>query len=174
MTTGIMTSSSEKVEVDVDLKESDIQRANFWFQFGKWSRKLPLIVFPLLGLLLLSQTRFSKIIENPIAATSLFVFFVYPIFFPALIWFQAKRNFANLRGFQKRVRFEFSADGYEVSDNKSSGQIKWDAILRAAESRHSFHLFFHKSLFHTIPKRCFKSLEDVERLRAILKNSLGS
>jgi len=99
---------------------------------------------------------------------------VYPILFPALIWFQTKRSFANLQGFQRRVRYEFSTDGYHVSDLKSSADTDWDAILQAAESKHSFHLFFHKSLFRTVPKRCFNAPEDIERLRVILKNSLGS
>jgi hypothetical protein len=52
--------------------------------------------------------------------------------------------------------------------------MTWDAILRAAESKHSFHLFFHKSFFHTIPKRCFKQPEDIVRLRNLLKRSLGT
>jgi hypothetical protein len=46
--------------------------------------------------------------------------------------------------------------------------------LRAAESKHSFHLFFHRSLFHTIPKRCFKQADDIVRLRDLLKRSLGA
>ena len=169
-----MTESSDKVVVDIDLRESDLQRANFWFRFGKWSRKLPLIILPLFGLLLLSRGQFSKIIENPIAAMGVLVLFVYPILYPVLIWFQTKRGFANLQGFQKRIRYEFSADCYRVSDIKSSAEVNWDAILRAVESKHSFHLFFHKSFFHTIPKRCFNVPEDIEKLRTILKNSLGS
>jgi hypothetical protein len=61
-----------------------------------------------------------------------------------------------------------------VRDIKSSADIDWDTILRAAESKYSFHLFFHKVFFHTIPKRCFKQPDDIVRLRDLLKRSLGA
>lgn len=169
-----MTESNEKVVVDVDVKESDLQRANFWFRLGKWSTRLPLLTLLLFGLLILSRVQFSKIIENPILATPLVVFIVLPIFYPVLIWIQTKRGFANLKEFQTNVQYSLSADGYKVSDPKSSSHVGWDAILRAVETKHSFHLFFHKSWFHTIPKRCFKHPEDIDRLRTILKHSLGA
>jgi hypothetical protein len=38
----------------------------------------------------------------------------------------------------------------------------------------AFHLFFHRSLFHTIPKRCFEKAHDIAGLRALLKRSLGN
>ncbi len=168
-----MIESNGKVVVDVDLKESDLQRANFWFRLGKWSTRLLLITFLLFGLLLLSRIQFSKIIENPIVGTPLVVLIVFPILYPVLIWMQTKRGFGNLQKFQTNVQYALSADGYKVSDPKSSAHISWETILRAVESKHSFHLFFHKSLFHTIPKRCFKQPEDIDRLRTVLKNSLG-
>jgi hypothetical protein len=168
-----MSESNETLSVAVHLRESDIQRANFWFQFSKWSTRL-LFVLPLFGLFLLSQVQISKVIENPIMATPLVVLIVFPVLYPALIWFQTKRGFANLQDFQKKVQYNFSAEGYEVNDEKSSARVGWDAILRAVESRHSFHLFFHKSMFHTLPKRCITGPEDLARLRAILKGSLGS
>ncbi len=40
-----MSESNETLTVTVQLKELDIQRANFWFQFTKWSTKL-LFVLP--------------------------------------------------------------------------------------------------------------------------------
>lgn len=168
-----MSEPNETFTVAVQLGESDIQRANFWFQFSKWSTRL-FFVLPLFGLLLLSQVQISRIVENPIMATPIVVLIVFPIIYPLLIWFQTKRSFANLQDFQKQIQYDFSAEGYEVSDKKSSARVSWDTILRAAESKHSFHLFFHKSIFHTIPKRCITNPEDLGRLRAILKESLGS
>jgi hypothetical protein len=169
-----MIESNGTVVVDVDLKESDLQRANFWFRLGKWSTRLLLITLLLIGLLFLSRIQFSKIIENPIVATPLIVLIVFPILYPVLIWTQTKRGFANLQEFQRNVQYALSADGYKVSDPKSSAHIGWDTIWRAVEAKHSFHLFFHKSLFHTIPKRCFRQPEDIDRLRTILKHSLGA
>lgn len=167
-----MNESSEAFTIAVQLRESDIQRANFWFQFSKWSTRL-LFVLPVFGLLLLSQVQVSKMIQNPIMATPIVVLIVLPIVYPLSIWFQTKRSFANLQDFQKQIEYDFSAQGYEVSDQKSSARVSWDSILRAAESKHSFHLFFHKSVFHTIPKRCMRHPEDLGRFRAILKEGLG-
>ena len=169
-----MTELLETLIVDVDLQESDLQQANFWFRLGKWSTRLLLILLLLMGLLLLWRFQFSIPIENPLAATAVLVLMIFPVLYPAIIWLQTKRGFGNLQAFQRKIQYAFSTDGYNVSDLKSSSQIDWGTILRAAESKHSFHLFFHRSLFHTIPKRCFKRSEDVGRLRALLKQTLGS
>jgi hypothetical protein len=112
--------------------------------------------------------------SNPIAATVMVVSVIFPILYPVLIWFQTKRGFANLREFQRKVQYQFSSNGYEVKDVKSSAHMDWDVILRAVESKHSFNLFFHKSLFHTVPKRCFRGPEDIARLRTLLKQALGT
>ena len=169
-----MTEFSETLVVDVDLQESDLQSANLWFRLGKWSTRLLLLFFLLIGLLLLSRVDLSTIFQNPPAATALVVLIVFPVLYPVIIWYQTKRGFRNLQGFQTKIQYAFSPTGYEVSDMKSSSDIDWDTILRAAESKHSFHLFFHRSLFHTIPKRCFKRSEDISRLRALLKKTLGA
>ncbi len=169
-----MTESNELLVVDVDLKELDLQRAYLWFRLGKWSTRLLLVLFAVAGLLLLSRVELSKIIQNPPAATALLVLILFPVFYPVLIWFQTKRGFGNLQAFQTKIQYSFSPSGYKVSDLKSSADTDWATILRAAESKHSFHLFFHKSLFHTVPKRCFKHPEDIERLRVLLKQTLGT
>ena len=169
-----MTERNETLVVNVDLKESDLQLANFWFRLGKWSTRLLLVLMPLIGLLLLLRVEVSRMFENPPVATVLTVLIVFPILYPVIIWFQTKRGFGNLQNFQTRLLYAFSADGYKVSDAKSSSDIDWATILRAAESKHSFHLFFHRSLFHTIPKRCFDEPEKIAQLRSLLKQSLGN
>jgi YcxB-like protein len=170
-----MAELNEPLIVDVDLKESDLQRANFWFQLGKWSNRLLLILLPFWGLLLLWRFEFSSnLVQNPPVAAILIVLVLFPILYPLIIWVQTKRGFGNLQPFQTKIQYAFSSHGYKVSDVKSRADIDWDTILRAAESKHSFHLFFHRSLFHTIPKRCFRNPEDIGRLRTLLKQALGS
>jgi len=169
-----MTERNETLIVTVDLKESDLQRANFWFRLGKWSTRFLLVLMPLLGLLVLSRVEVSRMFENPPRATALVVLIVFPVLYPFIIWWQTKRGFGNLQGFQTRLLYTFSTAGYKVSDGKSSSDINWATILRAAESKHSFHLFFHRSLFHTIPKRCFDEPQEIVQLRSLLKQSLGT
>jgi len=169
-----MIEAKESLVVDVDLRESDLQRANFWFQLGKGSTRLLLVLMPLIGLLLLSRVGLSKMFESPLITTVLIVLIIFPLLYPLIIWLQTKRGFGNLQNFQTHIRYAFSADGYKVSDLKSSSDIDWATILSAGESKHSFHLFFHRSLFHTIPKRCFVGPTDIALLRSLLKESLGN
>jgi hypothetical protein len=169
-----MSESSEPLTVNVDLKESDLQFANFWFGLKTWSNRLMLVVMPIAGLLLLWKVQFSTIFQQPLVATGVVVFLGFPIFYFATIWLRTKRGFGNLQSFQTRIEYSFSPSGYDVRDMKSSAKIDWDTIVSAAESKHSFHLFFHSSSFHTIPKRCFRDTEDIERLRALLKQTIGT
>lgn len=170
-----MTQSDEDlVVVDVDLKESDLQRANFWFGLRSWSNRLMLLVMPLAAVLLMLRLDVSAVFRKPFTATLVFVLLTFPPFYFGFIWFNTKRGFGNLQSFQTRIQYTFSPNGYIVRDDKSSADISWQSILQAAESKHSFHLFFHKSGFHTVPKRCFKQGEDIARLRHLLKGALGT
>jgi hypothetical protein len=169
-----MTESNAPLTVDVDLTESDLQRANFWFRLGKWSTRLFLAILFVAGLLLLWRFQSSNLLENLTATAVVIALIMIPILYPLLIWFQTKRGFGKLQDFQTTIQYLFSPNGYTVRDAKSSADMTWGAIFRAAESKHSFHLFFHKSFFHTIPKRCFKQPSDIVRLRDLLKRSLGT
>jgi hypothetical protein len=169
-----MTDSNLPIVVDIDLKESDLQRANFWFGLKSWSNRLMLIVMPIAGILLLWRVEFSTVSQTPLAAIGSIVFITFPIFYFVMIWLQTKRGFANLQPFQAKVRYSFSREGYNVNDPKSAADISWDSVLRVEESNHGFQLFFGRTLFHTIPKRCFNSVEDIVRLRTLLRQTLGS
>ena len=168
-----MTAPNEALVVDVDIKESDLQRANFWFRLGKWPIRMILLIMPIVGLLVLFRLNFS-VMDNPMVVTVLLVSIFIPILYPLLLWFQTKRGFANLQEFQRNVQYQFSSTGYDVKDLKSAAHMDWEAIVRAVESKHSFNLFIHKSFFHTVPKRCFKHTEDIARLRTLLKQALGN
>jgi hypothetical protein len=171
-----MNDLDNKVVVPVDIQESDLLRANFGFQYSKWSIKLT-IGYPFLGLIygffVLPNVDYTNPASAAMGAAPLLFFVIFPILYPLMIWLQTKRGFSNLKDFQKNVQFVFSTDGYDINDEKSSGHLSWDSILSAVETKHSFNLFFHKVLFHVIPKRCIKEQEDIDGLRKILKQSLG-
>ena len=169
-----MTETNETFIVDVDLKESDLQRANFCFGLNSWSNRIMVVVLPIAGLLLLWKAGLSTLLQRPLPATGIIVFLGFAPFYLATIWFRTKRGFANLKPYQAKVHYAFSPQGYTVSDAKCSGNIDWDAVPRAAESKYSFHIFLSKSNFHTLPKRCFKQAEDIVRLRNLLKHWLGT
>ena len=169
-----MTETNEPLIVDVDLKESDLQRASFWFGLRSWSNRLMLAVMPIAGLLLLWKANFSDLLQRPLPAIGILVFLGFPPFYFAMLWFRTKRGFSGLQDFQRKIQYSFTPGGYTVRDIKSTANLDWATIISAAESKHSFHLFFHKSFFHTIPKRCFKDSDDLARMRDLLKRSLGA
>ena len=166
-----VTGSNRLVVVNVDLKESDLQRANLWFRLQARGTRALVFLWPLVGVLVLILA-FLTTSENPANVTFVVIFIVFPVLIPAMTWFQTKRGFQRLPDFQKKMQFAFSADGYKVSDMRTSGDIAWGSVLRAVETKHSINLFFHPSLFYTIPKRCFYRPEDIDHLRTLLKQKL--
>ena len=92
-----MTVTSEPLIVDVDLKEFDLQRANFWFRLGQWSTRLFLVMLLVGGLLLLWRFQSTDLFSNPPLATVVVVTLLLPILYPLLIWYQTKRGFGNLQ-----------------------------------------------------------------------------
>ena len=169
-----MIDSNVLIIVDVDLTEADLQRANFWFTLKGWSNLLMWAIMPIAGLILLTKVNFSNLSENALAGVGAVIMLGFPPFYLAMIWFRTKQGYANLKDYQTQVHYAFSPTGYKVSDAKCSSDVDWDAILRAEESKYSFHIFVSKTSFHTIPKRCFKQEEDIGRFKHLLKQSLGS
>ena len=107
----IMTDLNEPLTVDIDLKESDLQRANFWFGLTGWSNRLTLILITLGGLLLLFRIAPSTVFPNSIALILSLVMLGFLPFYFGFIWFQTKRSFQNLQDFQKKIQFTFTPDG---------------------------------------------------------------
>jgi YcxB-like protein len=159
--------------VDFNLKESDLQHANFWFRFQTRASRVLNVLWPLLGIAVLILGYVTQ--SDTLVSVSIVVALtILPVLNAAIIWFQTKRRFRLLQEHQKKLHFAFTTDGYRVEDLKTSGDISWDTVLRAVESKHSFNLFFHPAVFHTIPKRCFANSQDMARLRTLLSQALGS
>src|SRR2546426_12568237 len=92
-----MNETNEALIVDVELKESDLQRANFWFGLNSWSNRLMIVVLPVAGLLLLGKANLSTLFQRPLPATGIIVLLGFPPFYLAMIWFRTKRGFGNLK-----------------------------------------------------------------------------
>ena len=75
-----MTETNEPLIVDVDLKESDLQRANFWFGLKSWSNRLMLAIMPIAGLLLLWKADLSTLFERPLRQLASFYSLAFRLF----------------------------------------------------------------------------------------------
>lgn len=164
--------SQTKVDAVIDLQLADLLRANYWHFFSKGSIRflMPLYLLVVVAGTIVFFLNGASSIWSAFVSLAMILMAVVLI---ATVYFQTKRNFSDLKEFQKNVRYTFSFDGYEVSDDKSSAHVSWDAILRAVETKHGFNLFFHRMFFHTVPKRCFRQPSDIQAMREILKQNLG-
>jgi hypothetical protein len=115
-----MTEPKEPLIVDVDLKELDLQRANFWYRLGSGRARFNIAILLVAGLLILWRFGTADLFANPPIAVVIVVAPILPVLYPLLIWYQTKRGFANLQGFQRTIQYSFSPSGHSVQDAKSS------------------------------------------------------
>ena len=162
-----------QVRVSIDLRFSDLLRASYWYFFSKWSNRMILAIFVLIGV----ASALAYLLGDGASPASNGLFALVTMMVPALllvtVYVQARRNYSNLREFQKDIQYTFASDSYDVRDGKSTSHVSWDSILRAVETESSFNLFFHRTLFYTVPKRCIGSAADMQKVRDILKRNLG-
>lgn len=163
-----------KINVSVDLRLSDMLRASYWFFFSRWSTRLMLATSIPVGASIIVVLSLDAMEPSRFIILCTLVMLLAPVFLMLNVYLQARRNFSNLKGFQKRLRFIFSAGGYDVGDEKSFSHVSWDSVVGAVETTHSFNLFFHKSLFQVIPKRCFRDSGEIGGLRALLGAGVGA
>jgi hypothetical protein len=63
--------------------------------------------------------------------------------------------------------------GMEITGQDEHVELKWGAIVKAAESANDFFLYVGSSMAHFIPKRFLLDRSQQSRLREILKRNLG-
>jgi hypothetical protein len=171
----IAASSTKKLTIFVDLQLSDLLRANYWFFYSNRLTKI-LLTIVVIGISLYGYTIFSNFASGHDVTTELVPLLpvlAFCVIFNSTVYFNTKSQFSSLKDFQKKLRYSFSYDGYDIVDGKSSSHVSWDSIQRAVESKFGFHLFIQKNLFHFLPKRCLQQESDAALIRDILKSSLG-
>ena len=166
-----MDQSHARIEIFVDLKLSDLIRANLWFNYRQPSMVITMIAG---GLSLPLTILLPFVVDLP----SWFKFLPLALvvlhgLMPLLIVYSSKQNFEGVKEYQRNVQYVFGDSGYEANDGKSSSVMSWESIQKAIESRHSFNLFLNRSFFIIIPRRCLRTDDDVMHFRSILRGALG-
>lgn len=100
-----------KINVSVDLRLSDLLRASYWFFFSRWSRRLMFATCVPVGASIAIALSLGAMKSSPFVVLSTLVMLLAPALLVLNVYLQAWRNFSNLREFQKRLRFIFSAGG---------------------------------------------------------------
>ncbi|MGH9747755.1 MAG: YcxB family protein [Candidatus Acidiferrales bacterium] len=140
------------------------------------SRKV-LIIFTALGVFLVAagalqilfQASLSIDGRRSIAVGAFLVIFMWGAI--AFRCYQVWRKSPNLQG---PVQFQFDDDGYVINARHSRGEVKWSALLKWKEGKHSFLLFTHPVMASVIPKGFFSNPSDIESIRALLHSKIGA
>ena len=88
------------------------------------------------------------------------------------------------RQFEKQIRSSptlqepktlvFSDDGVNGYQSLATGATSWDAFVSAEESENDFYLFTSNKAANFIPKSSFRSKDEENELRELIKEKLGN
>ena len=68
--------------------------------------------------------------------------------------------------------FIISEDGVEIENSVASASLKWEAFMRATETRHFFLVFVAKGLAHAWPKCLFVGDDSLKLVRELLRQKI--
>ncbi len=93
-----------------------------------------------------------------------------------LLW-QGKQMVAQQQKVHERTHYSFTENGFEIritADEKThEGGGEWTAFTRVVETEGDFMLFLPGSVGIFLPKRCYKSPEDIQLFREYARKALG-
>ena len=164
------------IEIEIELNEGDFWRVSF---AGRIKRFLlvNLIYLPI-ALLMLYFVAFGAG-ANPLSEKNwslLFVFFVIiAIPFVFLIFGQhSLRKLAKkLAKASEKTHFTFSENEIETNSLTRSSKLTWDNYEKIQETNEDYVGYLKNYTFHTIPKRFFKSEEQIIDFRELVRAKLG-
>src|SRR5262245_5624143 len=99
---------------------------------------------------------------------SVFIFVFIPLVQLWQIWAVRRRNQV-FRGVQHQT---FTADGFLVSGDSFNTSLKWNAFLKARETKRFFLLYLNPRYAYFVPKEKIATSDDLEKLRTVLKTYL--
>jgi len=157
------------IEIESDLEVEDYRRALFWIN-------KPIFLFiTFIFVFAISGTGFIAFRENDVIALILFalsiVFFILYIFSTLL---SIKRQSKNLAENYEITAIKFDEAGMESKTATTFIQMAWERFEKIRESNTDFLLYPQKNIFYPIPKRFFKSENQIKVFKQLLIDKLGA
>ncbi len=115
-----------------------------------------------------SLTCFSFVIDNLLGLST---FFMLPIIV-FLLNIGLKKYFDSNKRFQQEGSLSFDLEGVKSFSDNYFNFIKWTDIYKIMESKEDLLIFISTIECHIIPKRFFKSAEDLEKVKEIIKQKV--
>jgi hypothetical protein len=173
MSRGLMDSP---VEADVQLEQDDFVWANYWYWWNR--RKVLRIILITIAVIAIAMFIFELIIIPREATRSGLGLLILPVLFilfqPACVYLGSKRHFVSNRPLQALNRYSFSEDGIKFKGAEQSGETTWGNVRQVYETEQSLLFFLSDRTYYLVPKRCFRSADDVHRLKELVRLQLTS
>lgn len=98
------------------------------------------------------------------------------LFLIAFFWiFGFYRSYRTKKGtpvLQGIVRFQFDDDGIHLTTPHSQADVKWPALIKWKEGKHTFLTYQTPKIANVIPKRFFRSPADVDAMRSLMRTHI--
>jgi len=169
-------SSSENIELQVDLRFGELYRATLLMAIRGlrylWIALVALVVLYAAGILYiwlvgpLNESVFG--IEQWVATVLVGGVPTAILLTPIVIYIRARQFFRAEAGSLTR-RYVFSSSGIDVQSPQVSAQVQWSAVREVRENRKFFFLYLLPTMANVLPKRCFASDATLNDFRTTIR-----
>ena len=157
-----------KIEIEIEVKVEDYLRVLLWVN------KPTFLLISIIFVLAILGTGFIAFREGDVVALILFclsiVFFVLYVFSTLL---SIKRQSKNLAENSEIASIKFDETGLESKSDTTFVKMAWERFERIRETNTDFVFYPQKNIFYPIPKRFFKSENQIETFKQIITEKLG-
>ena len=169
-----MNDNEETIEIISKIEYKDFIRARRYitsqFLFVKIYLFAPVIyfIFVLITCPARNLSCFSLAINNLLGLSS---FFILPIIV-FLCDIGLKKYFDSSKRFQQEGSLSFNFEGVKSFSDNYFNFVKWADIYEVKEYKEDLSIFISTIECHIIPKRFFKSDEDLQKVKEIIKQKV--
>jgi hypothetical protein len=160
------------VELEVVLQRRDLTRCLLW-NFWRHPTCRYFVIISAIMLLLLIANSASTGHWRHNAFGMAFMALVL-VLLPGSILFSSARQFSRMNPEKFRTQYGFSNESVSLKGTLGESRLQWRAFERVCESPGYFYLYIGRNLFYIVPKRCFSSEADLQTLRQMVRQKLGS
>ena len=98
---------------------------------------------------------------------------IFLVLLPAITLISALRQYKSMPEGRKRGAFVISDSGLQIESGVSKSDIRWEGIHSVRENFLGFQVFFSTAVSQLLPRRAFRTPEEIHAARALFKIHLG-
>lgn len=104
---------------------------------------------------------------------------IWGVFLSLVVWFfvirplRWKKHYKQQKLLKEPFEFTFLEDGIKAKSKTGEGYLEWDTFLKWKEGKHLILLYQSDILMNILPKRDFKSKEEIDQFRSLLIKKIG-